>query len=455
MKKFLAIVMSLCMVLSVLSIAVFADDNEPVAGTFVGYSAARVEKKDLTTVPNMKDYYDYPGAQIEFKITDAEGLTTLAGAMAFGADFAGYTIYLANDINMENVSWTPSGPFKGTLDGQGFMIENLKVTVSETTVSYPTIGLFASIKNATIKNLVMGPNCSFIYSGDNTHRAQIGSIVGSMTGNSKVENCYSAATVTGNEAVGGLVGMVQSATDPDSIRYSTYAGTAHCTHAWKNVGGIVGMIAKADVSVQYCRNIGTITWVGGNADYGAAGGIVGRSYGANTLIENCINNGSVTATNASVSNAGSMLGLMMLANCTIKDCVNYGTLTGGNKGICARNYGEGVSVTETNNTDVTTADSTLADATLDLSNPNFTANVGNPTPPPSTGNNGDDGEDDTTKAPTTTKKPDKTTAPANTEAPTTEAPAEEKKGCGSSIGCVALVLTVCGAAVTVYKKKED
>ena len=453
MKKFFAIALSLCMVLSVFSMAVFADENAN-ADTFVGYSATRVEKKDLTTIPNMKDYFDYPSTQTEFKITDSEGLTTLAGAMAYGVDFASFTIYLANDINMKDVAYTSSGVFKGTFDGQGYMIENLVYEVSSTTVGYPTIGLFAGLQGGTIKNVVIGSNCIFKYSGSNNQKAQIGSLVGSMTGNSKIENCYSAATVTGNEAVGGLVGIAQTKPEPDSIRYCTFAGAAHCTHAWKNVAGIIGQISKADVSIQYCRNMGTITTVGGNADFGAAGGIIGRTLGSNILVENCINNGNISATNAA-SNTGSMVGLAQTAaaSVTIKDCVNYGTLTSNNTGFCAKITE--ATVTDTNNSNVTTADSTLADATLDLSNPNFTPNVGTPTPPPSTGNEDEDDGDDTTKAPTTTKKPENTTAPANTEAPSTEAPAEEKKGCGSALaGSIALLMLTAGAALTVCKKKD-
>ncbi|MBR7098677.1 MAG: hypothetical protein IKC59_04610 [Clostridia bacterium] len=458
MKKLFAIVLSLCMVLSVFSVAVFADGTE-AADTFVGYSAARVEKKDLTTVPNMKDFYDYPGAQTEFKITDAEGLTTMAGAMAYGADFASYTIYLANDINMQDVTWNPKGTFKGVLDGQGFMIENLVVNVSEAADGLFAIGLFASLQGGTIKNLVIGPNCSFKYSGPDTSKSQIGSLVGSMTGNSTIENCYSAATVQGNEAVGGFVGIAQTKSDPDSIRYCTFAGTAHCSHAWKNVGSIIGQLVKPNVTIQYCRNMGTLTWRGGEATCGAAGGIVGRCATItslvvnNVLIENCINNGNISATN-NPSNVGSIVGLASGSTLTIKDCVNYGTLSGQNKGTFVK-AGDTTIVNDTNNTDVTTADPTLADATLDLSNPNFTANVGNPTPPPSTGNENEDDGDTTTNPPTTNKKEPATKAPANTEAPTTEAPAEEKKGCGSVLGgSIALVMLTAGAVLTVCKKKD-
>ena len=50
-----------------------------------------------------------------------------------GFDYSGSTIYLANDINLEDIDWIPIGtegrPFRGTFDGKGHWIHNLTVKV--------------------------------------------------------------------------------------------------------------------------------------------------------------------------------------------------------------------------------------------------------------------------------------------------------------------------------------
>lgn len=444
MKKIFAIVLSVCMMLSVFSVAVFADEA-PETDTFVGYSATRVVKEDLTTIPNITAFYDYPDTQKVFKITSAEGMTTLSGLMGLGIDFATYTIYLANDINMEDTAWTPYA-FKGTLDGQGFMIQNLVCNTSDA-AGWPATGLFASMTDATVKNLILGDGCKFLYT-QGAGKAQVGSIVGSMNGGSTIENCYSAAEVQGNETAGGLVGITQSK-GTDTIRYCTFAGTAKCPTAWRATGGILGTGTSKDVTIQYCRNIGTVTGSGSEAANGVSGGMIGRSYGENTVVMNCINNGTVTLLKAGAS-TGSMIGSMINVKAVIKNCINYGTLTGANTGFCANNSGATVEVD--GNVDGEGVDPTLAAATLDYT-PNYTPNEGNPTPPPSTGDEGGDStEDPTTEAPTTETP---TTQAPTTQAPATSEPAEEKKGCGSSIGGLALVLMVSGAAITVCKKKKD
>lgn len=88
-----------------------------------------------------------------------------------GNDYAGYTIRLANSIDLLNREWTPIGygyvgtdmpSFKGIFDGCGFTISNLKITkfakggsvfVDGVPVGSAGVGLFGYINSGTVKNL--------------------------------------------------------------------------------------------------------------------------------------------------------------------------------------------------------------------------------------------------------------------------------------------------------------
>lgn len=99
-------------------------------------------------------------------------------------------------------------------------------------------------------------------------------------------------------------------------------------------------------------------------------------------------------------------------------------------------------------------DSTLLDAILSTIDDEFTY-----------GNDGeipDDGDDDASNEGTTTVPEEESTTvgeEVTTAAPavTTEAPANEKSGCGSvvSLGAIAIVTVACGAGFVARKKKED
>ncbi len=78
-----------------------------------------------------------------------------------GVGYAGKTIVLAQNIDLNWRNWTPigqtgAGQFQGTFDGQGHTISNLKVdTRNVTDNSQYSSGLFGWLNNATVKNLTI------------------------------------------------------------------------------------------------------------------------------------------------------------------------------------------------------------------------------------------------------------------------------------------------------------
>ncbi len=98
-------------------------------------------------------------------ISTADELAAFAAAVNAGNTFAGKTIELANNIDLNNIEWTPIGcgnntttkTFKGTFDGKGFTISNLKITnfIGGAAVKSATgVGLFGNVgTNGFVKNV--------------------------------------------------------------------------------------------------------------------------------------------------------------------------------------------------------------------------------------------------------------------------------------------------------------
>jgi len=118
---------------------------------------------------------------------ELQGLAELVNGAARDAEdkpieavnFAGDTITLKNDLTLDGQEWVPIGnakkSFKGTFDGNGYIIEGLKI---EKTVDYA--GLFGNI-TGTVKNLGVIGNIKS--AGDKK-----GGIAGNAGG--AIENCF-------------------------------------------------------------------------------------------------------------------------------------------------------------------------------------------------------------------------------------------------------------------------
>ena len=165
-------------------------------------------------------------------ISTAEGLFYFAKKVNAGNNFAGKTVTLANNIDLNNEKWTPIGnfndattQFKGTFDGQNHAVTGLKVEESRKN----GVGFFGKVYTGTIKNLtvegsvstsncnyvggIVGhgyatiTNCTFKGSVGSKNTMQVGGIAGS--GGFTVTNCSVYADVTAECWAGGIVGNCQ------------------------------------------------------------------------------------------------------------------------------------------------------------------------------------------------------------------------------------------------------
>ena len=278
-KRFLALLLVLTMVFSLMPAALAADTVDVAA--LPEYAA----DADIST-----------GAA--YKISTEESLRAFAAAVK--ADdgngtyaHAGVTLYLAGDIALTG-TWTPVGStatyvgdfFAGTFDGCGHTISGLNVQGSKVNQ-----GLFAAINKATIRNLNVSGTVSC---GTKNY---VGGIVGKVQAGT-IENCSFSGSVTGGYT-GGIAGGLNS----NNVTISGCANLAVVTGT--TAGGILGYW-KNTAAIRDCYNTGSVT---GSAK---AGGIVGQLQKGS--IENCYSTGDI---GGKASQKG---GIFAFSNAAVKNC---------------------------------------------------------------------------------------------------------------------------------------
>ena len=190
------------------------ENNYVVNSTIDNYDAFIAEISDDT-------WYD--ATKTELTIEDVADFAAFIETANSGNDFEGKTIKLTGDIDLyfkdvtnmadsDPTTFRPIGdtqygqePFKGTFDGQGHTIKNLYQNgwdLGYDWYNYGSYGLFGSLEDATIKNVVIEGSESYIEGGD------VSFIAGSATGDCVFENITinSGVAATYNNGCGGIIG---------------------------------------------------------------------------------------------------------------------------------------------------------------------------------------------------------------------------------------------------------
>ena len=190
------------------------ENNYVVNSTIDNYDAFIAEISDDT-------WYD--DTKTELAIEDVADFAAFIETANSGNDFEGKTIKLTNDIDLyfkdvtnmadsDPTTFRPIGdtqygqkPFKGTFDGQGHTIKNLYQNGWDLGYEwgvYGSYGLFGTLEDATIKNVVIEGSESYIEGGD------VSFIAGSATGDCVFENITinSGVAATYNNGCGGIIG---------------------------------------------------------------------------------------------------------------------------------------------------------------------------------------------------------------------------------------------------------
>ena len=262
-------------------------------------------------------------------IKSGELLAALAEAVNGGKSYGGYTIKLTKNLDLNGIEWTPIGSkgtsnvFKGTFDGNGATISNLKISGG----SY--VALFGETSGATIKDLTVTGEVS----GED-----VAGIVAKAT-DTTITNCVSKVNVTAT--AGKAAGI--SASFGGTITKCENRGTV-ATAAAQPAGGLVAWCNAA--VIENCHNYGAVTAGDrGALDSAQAGGLCGN-LAAGSAIKNCSNSAVITSANL----AGGVAGRAGAENKTAIVVENF-TNTGAIKGTYAAGIiadAKNVSIKESN-----------------------------------------------------------------------------------------------------------
>jgi hypothetical protein len=176
---------------------------------------------DISEVTNFDIKTQYQFAWIISLVNGENGCTA--------NNFAGKTVNILADLDMYESIWVPIGtqttPFKGTLKGNGHLIENMR---SSLVLDY--MGMFGNTEGATIQDVMA--LVSF-----EANSANMGSVAG-VVKTTNISNVEGAGSIQGgNNTVnlGGLVGKVESGTIHSSFAVNDLTGATATV-----MGGLIG-----------------------------------------------------------------------------------------------------------------------------------------------------------------------------------------------------------------------
>ena len=222
------------------------------------------------------------------KIGTAAELMGLAQSVNAGNDYKGKTVVLTNNIDLNNVAWTPIGtnanPFRANFDGANLTVSNINVENEGWAglIGHAGLGSAITIKNLTVKNVTINSN------------RMAGAIVGQLYGS--IDNCHVenvTINVTPNavgesydngDKVGGIVGWIG---DNGNNRTLTNCTATNVTlSGYRDIGGIAGYVASSTTVANNTVTNYTITADQTVNFYGEkdvnAGAIIGRVNGTIT-----------------------------------------------------------------------------------------------------------------------------------------------------------------------------
>lgn len=224
------------------------------------------------------------GESSPYEITNASQFALLAKQVNEGNEYAGKYFSLLCDIDLNNLDWTPIGngiySFMGNFDGNGHTIENLNISQSiHYTYKYPTgreapycdMGLFATVQDATIRNMVIDGATVTISDIKRVSDHRVGVLCGTV-------RTYQNATVVSNI-------KIQNATI--TADFPTNQGPL-----WLRVGGAIGHIYAYNTTTTTISLVEANSVLSLEKGYGASnymGTILGSaSFSDSTFnMENC------------------------------------------------------------------------------------------------------------------------------------------------------------------------
>lgn len=224
--------------------------------------------------------------------------------------------------------------YEGKFDGGGHTLSGICIDYDKMSYESKELGVFGGIAGtAVISNLNVVDSSYEAY-------GNMGGIVGTSYG--KIENCTSAVYIKGVEVVGGIVGenhgTVTGCTFNGLVKAAEYSsGGSDAAVGGSEAGGIAGVCAQENAVVENCTNNGSVTAKKN------CGGIVGAATSDGVVIRNCLNTSAVYAdTNSAgilgynprqtnqqiIDDDGEVIDTVtVIVTTTVTDCSNSGSVS--------------------------------------------------------------------------------------------------------------------------------
>ena len=262
-----------------------------------------------------------------YSINNVEGLKWLATTTAGGNNFAGKTVQLTTDIDLNNEEWAPIGSFNGVFDGQNHTVKNLVVTGNKSTV-----GLFSNtygeVKNLTVENAKVSGRLNVGVVAGNPYTSKYTNIT--VKGHVEVNGMAYVGAVGGKNAYANWTDVTVNVDATSYVKANSVEnGTAYRTY----VGGVVGFNGEGGHTFKNITS--NINVEGSTCD---VGGLFGIAHYENKF-ENCVCTGNVAITNASeAEDAQEMGGIAGVwhpggGNVVMTNCSFTGTLSANVDGV--------------------------------------------------------------------------------------------------------------------------
>ena len=276
-KKLLSLLLALCLVMALVPMTAFAEENE------------QSSKTSITTVDELLEFAKaVDNGEYDDK-TDA-------------------VVSLDADLDLTGVAWTPIGSvfaadgtllhyFSGKFYGNGHTISNLDFSENYGKTEYPSFGFFSEVYGAEISGLTIQGKLDVSNSG----YVYFGTVAGAAA-DSKISDCASDVSFTDTDKyINGTVALCGYAIN-STIEYCQNKGDFSITQDVTSfqMGGIVGLAQNS--TVQYCANTGDMTsWTP------CTGGIVGQLFQGSKVI-NCYSTGKIVPLGKGTTDFGGIAG---------------------------------------------------------------------------------------------------------------------------------------------------
>ena len=276
-KKLLSLLLALCLVMALVPMTAFAEENE------------QSSKTSITTVDELLEFAKaVDNGEYDDK-TDA-------------------VVSLDADLDLTGVAWTPIGSvfaadgtllhyFSGKFYGNGHTISNLDFSENYGKTEYPSFGFFSEVYGAEISGLTIQGKLNVSNSG----YVYFGTVAG-VAADSKISDCASNVSFTDTDKyINGTVALCGYAIN-STIEYCQNKGDFSITQDVTSfqMGGIVGLAQNS--TVQQCANTGDLTsWTP------CTGGIVGQLI-QNSKVINCYSTGKIVPLGKGTTDFGGIAG---------------------------------------------------------------------------------------------------------------------------------------------------